>query len=94
MKINRQILASIFLILFGVIQLADLHIVSHDTDDVDCSLCKFTSDNHNANFTSPDTITVSDIILVPADVVRITYENRYFGSRIAHSFLNKAPPVA
>ncbi|GGX07135.1 hypothetical protein [Aquimarina muelleri] len=94
MKFNRQILASIFLILFGIIQLADLHIVSHDDNDVDCSLCKFTLDNHNTNFTSPDTITVSDVILVPTDVVRITYVNQYFGSGSTHTFLNKAPPVA
>ncbi|MBG6133174.1 hypothetical protein IWQ47_004492 [Aquimarina sp. EL_43] len=94
MKFNRQILASIFLVLFGIIQLADLHIVGHDADDIDCSLCKFTSDHHNDNFTSADTVTVPEAVHVPADIVRATYVNRYFDSSAAYNFLNKAPPAA
>ena len=96
MKFNRQILASTFLILFGIIQLADLHVVGHDDADadVDCSLCKFTSDNNNTNFTPTDTVTISDIVHIPSDVVRITYINRYFGSTLTRTLSNKAPPVA
>ncbi|WP_103069181.1 hypothetical protein [Aquimarina sediminis] len=93
MKFNRQILASIFLVLFGIILLADLHIVGHDADDIDCSLCKFTSD-HNDDFTSEDIVVTPVVVQVPADIVRTTYVNRYFGSSTSYTFLNKAPPVA
>lgn len=94
MKFNKQILASVFLVLFGILQLADLHIVGHDADDIDCSLCKFTSDHHNDDFTSVDTISIPEIIQIPADAVRTAYKSRYFGSTNAYSFLNKAPPTA
>jgi hypothetical protein len=94
MKFNRQILASVFLVLFGIIQLADLHIVGHDANDTDCSLCKFTSDHHNDDFASADTVTIPEVVHIPADIVRATYVNQYFGSSVAYTFLNKAPPVA
>ncbi|WP_108867756.1 hypothetical protein [Aquimarina aquimarini] len=94
MKVNRQILASIFLVLFGIIQLADLHVVGHDDDDdVECSICKFTLDHHNDGVIPVDSVKISEIITVPADIVRTTYVNRYFGSSVTHSFLNKAPPA-
>ncbi len=93
MKFNRQILASVFLILFGIIQIADLHIVGHDANDTDCTLCKFTSDHHNDNFIPADIVTVPEAVYVPADIVRATYVNRYFDSSAAYNFLNKAPPV-
>ncbi|WP_062053670.1 hypothetical protein [Aquimarina longa] len=94
MKLNRQILASIFLIFFGIIQLADIHIVGHDTDDEDCSLCEFTLNHHNDDFTPVDTLTISKVIQIPIDVVRTTYIKQYFGSSVTYSFLNKAPPTA
>jgi hypothetical protein len=94
MKFNRQILASIFLVLFGIIQLADLHIVSHDAEDIDCSLCKFTTDHHTDDFTASSIVTTPNVVQVPADIVRTTYLNQYFGSSITYSFLNKAPPTA
>jgi hypothetical protein len=95
MKFNRQILASVFLVLFSIIQLADLHIVGHDTaNDIDCSICKFTSDHHNDDFAFLDTVTIPEAVHVPTDIIRVTYANRYFDSSAAYNFLNKAPPVA
>ncbi len=97
MKLNRQILASALLMLFGIVLVADLHILGHDdadANDTECSICDFTSEHNNDDFTPSEIIGSYDVVQIPADVVRTTYVDRYFKVSIAYSFLNKAPPVA
>ncbi|AXT61975.1 hypothetical protein D1816_16965 [Aquimarina sp. AD10] len=94
MKSSRHIIASIFLMIFSFIQLADLHVLDHDANDVDCTICQFASQDHNDDFISAEIVMLPDAVIIPADVVRSTYENRYFKTNKNHSFLNKAPPVA
>ncbi|MEW7277597.1 hypothetical protein ABW636_03280 [Aquimarina sp. 2201CG1-2-11] len=98
MKVNKQILASVLLVLFGIVLVADLHILSHDdatnSDDIDCSICDFTSENHTDDFIPTDIVIGYEHVNIPADVVRTNYLNRYFATSVTYSFLNKAPPVA
>ncbi len=94
MKSSRPIIASIFLALFSFIQLADLHVLDHDANDIDCTICQLASENHNDDFVSSDIITIPCVIAVPADIVRSTYEQQYFDTTLDYSLLNKAPPAA
>ncbi len=94
MKSGRNIIASILLVLFSFMQLADLHVLDHDTNDVDCSICQLALENHSDGYTSVDIVETPCVITIPADVVRSNYEQRYFDTSISYSFLNKAPPTA
>ncbi len=94
MKSNRSIIASIFLALFCLIQLADTHVLSHDAGDTDCQICLLASEKQSDGFLNAETIEVPCIITIPADVVRINYEQNYFDTTINYSLLNKAPPSA
>lgn len=94
---NKQILASVLLMLLGVILVGDLHFLGHDDDasanDTDCSICDFTSEHHTDDFIPADTISNSDVVQIPTNIVQITYVNKYLDIAVPHSFLNKAPPV-
>ncbi len=94
MKSNRHIIASILLVLFSFMQLADLHVLDHDANDVDCNICQLASENHSDDYIGVDIVETPCVITIPADVVRATYEQRYFYSSVNYSFLNKAPPAA
>ena len=94
MKNNRTIIASIFLALFCLIQLTDIHVFSHDSGDTDCQICLLSSEKQNDGFIGTEVLETPCVITVPADVVRINYEQNYFDSSINFSFLNKAPPSA
>ncbi len=94
MKSNRHIIASIFLVMFSFIQLADLHVLDHDANDIDCTICQFASQDQNNEFVNSETVEIPNAICIPADIVRISYEQKYFDSSNKHSFLNKAPPAA
>ncbi|WP_378179920.1 hypothetical protein [Aquimarina sp. SS2-1] len=91
---NRHIIASIFLILFSFMQLADLHVVSHDVNDVDCELCLIASENLEDNFIPVNSIEIPKEVIVPVDHIQITYTKVNYGINTHYSFLNKAPPVA
>lgn len=94
MKSQRSIIASIFLALFCMIQLADVHVFSHDADDTNCAFCVMASDNAaDDHFTPTHCVDVPQPIVVPADQVRTIYMNSYFASSINYSLLNKAPPT-
>ncbi|MHA7056826.1 hypothetical protein ACWGOQ_0006375 [Aquimarina sp. M1] len=93
MKFNKHIVASIFLILFSFIQLADLHVVGHDANDIDCKICKLASENLDDDFVSVDSIEIPKEIIIPVDLVRINTFDTYFDKHERYSFLNKAPPV-
>ncbi|WP_109436347.1 hypothetical protein [Aquimarina sp. AU119] len=94
MKSNRHIVASIFLILFSFIQLADLHVLGHDANDIDCNVCQMVSENPNDGYISTEIIEIPSVITIPANVVRIKYVQQYFDYSSKYSFLNKAPPAA
>ncbi len=94
MKSNRHIIASIFLVMFSFIQLADLHVFDHDANDLDCNVCQLVSENQNDGYIGADIIEIPCVIAIPADVVRSSYEQKYFDSSNNYSFLNKAPPAA
>ncbi len=94
MKSYRHIIASIFLMIFSFIQLADLHVLDHDSGDTDCQICLLASEKHNDGFLNAEVVEIPCIITVPANVVRINYEQHYFDSTINYSLLNKAPPTA
>ncbi|MCK8523595.1 hypothetical protein M0D21_18575 [Aquimarina sp. D1M17] len=94
MKAYRHIVASIFLALFCFMQLAELHVFSHDDGDTECQLCLISVDKQDDGFLPTEIIEVPSIIIIPADVVRSNYEQQYFTSTVNHSLLNKAPPTA
>ncbi|GAA4276086.1 hypothetical protein [Aquimarina mytili] len=95
MKSYRHIIALVFLALFCIIELADIHMLSHDTaDDTDCQICLLSSEKQNDGFIGTQVIEVPCIIVIPADIVRSNYEQNYFDSQINYSLQNKAPPTA
>ncbi|SHI97492.1 hypothetical protein [Aquimarina spongiae] len=94
MKSERRIIAAIFLALFCLMQLAEVHVFSHDGDDGDCQLCLISAEKINDGFLNTEEVNVPCIIVIPTDVVRSTYEQRYFTSTVKNTFLNKAPPIA
>ncbi|WP_299435679.1 hypothetical protein [uncultured Aquimarina sp.] len=94
MKFNKHIIASVFLIFFSFIQLADLHAVGHDANDMDCKICQLASENIDDDFTSTDIIELPKSIIIPSDVVKNYYQKQYVDSSTKFSFLNKAPPAA
>jgi len=96
MQTQRSIIATIFLIFFSVIQLADLHVMEHDDlNDVDCNICQLASENHdNDGYIGSEISTISCPHIVPADIVRSNYEQSYFTTEINYSFLNRPPPSA
>lgn len=77
-----------------MIQLADVHVFSHDAEDGNCAICLMTSDLNDDHFTTTSSIDVPQPIIIPADLVRIDYMNSYYNSSINYSLLNKAPPTA
>ncbi len=94
MKSNRHIIASIFLALFCILQLADLHMLSHDAGDADCHLCLLSIENQDDGFIGTEILEIPCIISIPADIVRSNYEQNYFDSQISYLLQNKAPPTA
>jgi len=94
MKSERRMIAAIFLTLFCLIQLAEIHVFGHDSCEEECQLCLISAEKINDGFLNTEEITVPCIIVVPTDVVRSTYEQRYFTSTVKNTFLNKAPPTA
>ncbi len=95
MNAKRHITASIFLILFSFIQLADLHIVGHDdVNDIDCKLCQFSSDNHNNNLILTEIINIVDSVLIPVNIVLFDSTNFIICTSCYNKLHNKAPPIA
>ncbi|WP_298547070.1 hypothetical protein [uncultured Aquimarina sp.] len=95
MKTNkRHIIASVFLIVFSLIQVLDLHALSHDANDLDCKICQLASENLDDDFVSVDTTEIPKEIIIPEDRIKINNSDTYFDREAHYSFLNKAPPVA
>ncbi len=80
--------------LFGIIQLADLHTLGHDDEnDADCVVCMHTSQHQENYFMVPHTIAVPDVIEIPVQEVNLVYIDQIFGIRTILSLNNKAPPT-
>ncbi|WP_299259349.1 hypothetical protein [uncultured Aquimarina sp.] len=95
MKTNkRHIIASVFLIVFSLIQVLDLHALSHDANDLECKICQLAAENLDDNFVSVDFIETPKEIILPSDHIQINNITIYFDRETHYSFLNKAPPVA
>jgi len=96
MKTKKTIIASIFLVIFSLIHLADLHVLEHhDDSDVDCEICHFAIENHDKDsYIGPEVISLPCIYSIPADIVRSNYEQEFFNTTINYSFLNRPPPSA
>lgn len=75
-----------------MIQLADIHVLSHDSGHTDCQLCLLSFDQQNDGFIPSEIIEVPGIIVIPANTVRSNYEQQYFTTITNYSSLNKAPP--
>ncbi|MDH7446232.1 hypothetical protein [Aquimarina sp. 2201CG14-23] len=93
MKSNKHIIASVFLILFSFMQLADLHAVDHDANDMDCKICQLASENLDDDFVSVDFTEIPKVVIIPVDRIQINNVDTYSNSESHYSFLNKAPPV-
>ncbi len=96
MKYNKQILATVFLVFFGIIQLADLHILSHDDDsgDTECETCDFISKQHHDDFVFTHITFTPKVITIPLNIIKISYRNLDHDIVSIYTFLNKAPPLA
>ncbi|MBQ4819852.1 hypothetical protein [Aquimarina sp. MMG016] len=94
MKSKRHIIASIFLIVFSFMQLADLHVLDHDANDVDCTICLLALDHQDLDYIPSEIVTIPEINIIPSEIVRSTYVSKYFGSSLDYSLSNKAPPAA
>ncbi|GAA0713774.1 hypothetical protein GCM10009430_06000 [Aquimarina litoralis] len=94
MKSNKHIIASVFLALFCVIQLAELHIIGHEDTDSECALCLLTLDQAEDDYVlfSSD-IDIPEPKVVSWGIVKTNYVNRYFDSYFGCLPTNKAPPV-
>ena len=93
MKNNQRIIASIFLILFSCIQIADLHVVSHDANDIDCNICQFALDQHDDDFDYTCQLEIPDATICISDTSNSFYKSRFVNDYIYFSLQNKAPPV-
>ncbi len=96
MKWNRQIRASIFLVLFSITQLADLHALSHeDATDEDCAICLLaTVEQQEKCFILTKECEVPVRIEIPPHKrITLQYTNLYYNSSINYLFQNKAPPT-
>lgn len=92
MDSRRQNIAIIFLALFCMIQLAELHVFGHDADEDNCALCIISLESTDSDFIPIDITQVPEEIIVPANLVRSNYMNNYFASSFDYSLPNKAPP--
>jgi len=96
MNKKRVFIASLFLLLFGIIQFAELHVLGHEDDDQgnDCHLCQFVSEHHVNSFLGSEIIEIPSEHIVPASIVIFHYEQSFFNTKINYSFLNRPPPSA
>ncbi len=98
MKTQKSIIASIFLVIFSLLQLADLHVLEHDDvddKDGDCEICQLAFENHDKDgYITSDVITIPCVYNIPSNVVRSNYEQQFFNTSINYSFLNRPPPSA
>jgi len=95
MEKKRVLIASVFLLLFGVMQFAELHVLDHDdADDTDCHICQLASEHHNDGYIGTEIIEIPSELKIPVQIVLSHYEQPYFNTEINYSFLNRPPPSA
>ncbi|MBW1298903.1 hypothetical protein [Aquimarina litoralis] len=94
MKVNKQIVASVFLVLFCMIQFAELHVFGHDDAESNCALCLVTVDQVDDDYLilAPQ-INSSEPFETPSELTQINYTNSGFDSHFMCLLSNKAPPI-
>lgn len=93
MKIHKQIFALFFLALFSALQIMDLHILSHDDHDEECSICQVASLDSPNDFNLPDISAPDCVSTIIRDTEIILYQNPFLESFDIKKLSNKAPPV-
>lgn len=94
MRRGKQLIASVFLLFFAVLQIADLHIIQHDVDENDCVLCHISSlsesDDH-FTFTPTD----YSIERIEVSLKQELIVHHYITVDISSNYIcaNKAPPA-
>ncbi|WP_378186154.1 hypothetical protein ACE939_13665 [Aquimarina sp. W85] len=94
MTANKNFIASLLLVLFGIIQIADLHALDHDADDLDCKICQFASDQKSESFLPIQQIQVPQTLYVNISVISLLYPDVLYTENEFGTFHNKAPPAA
>ena len=91
---KRHLIATMFLLLFCVIQLAELHVIDHAHDHSECSLCVLTIDQiQDDYFITAPIIHISEQFETPIRLVQINNPHYYIDPYFGYSPPNKAPPV-
>ncbi len=80
--------------IFSIIQLADLHIVGHDANDIECHICQLSIDNSSDGFLTPEVISITTPIEIPIDTVVLKHTVSFVYSTTLFNYNNKAPPRA
>ena len=91
---GKRFIASVFLLFFAILQMADLHIIQHDADDKDCMTCQISSTNQtddHYSFLSTD----YSIDLIEVFVKKEEITHNYIQVDIPSNYIctNKAPPA-
>lgn len=94
MKRKEYFISWIFLILFGFIQLVDLHQLSHDQEDADCEICILISEEHADTFTYVSSVSIPPVLQIPVGLPQPGYCDPIVSSSVYATFLNKAPPYS
>ncbi|QKX04612.1 hypothetical protein HN014_06695 [Aquimarina sp. TRL1] len=95
MNVHKHIITSLLLLLFGAMQLGELHVLDHASDDSDCMVCEYVSgQNHNDFFVLVEEVSVPETIDIPAESAVYISLNTTVKTITFSKLHNKAPPVA
>ncbi|TYP77005.1 hypothetical protein [Aquimarina intermedia] len=94
MLANKNIIASLLLVFFSCIQIADLHALDHEVDDVDCKICQFAADQKAESYLPSQDIGVPQTLDVYTGVLPLQYHVVVYTNTSFDNLQNKAPPVA
>lgn len=74
-------------------QLVDLHGLSHDVGDSDCTICTLASEDQQDHFVAVALLSVPEEIVIPTRFQKKQYVSPFISSLENPSILNKAPPA-
>lgn len=94
MSANKNIIASLLLVFFSLIQIADLHVLDHDVNDVDCKICQVASDHRATSFLPTQETEVPQTLYVYTSDLPVEYHAVVYTETSFNNLQNKAPPVA
>ena len=91
---GKKFIASVFLLFFAVLQMADLHIIQHDVDDKDCVVCQISSSSQTDDYyTFQNTDYTIECIETPVNRQAVVYTFASVNPSSVYICSNKAPPV-